>query len=479
MSIVNLENENKVKFPLTRIIIVMAFAVLISVVGIVIQNSNISKLRKNNEFIFNVNNEFVELKGEFADLPGIVNVAACSGHISWENKYYEKIEKIEEKIANLKEILKDNTHFVLDYEMLNKTLQERVAVSESIFKLVRTEQLKKAQSILYSVEREKLINLSEAQLTDLNNDLIHLQKSYQASVEAGNKYLNIIYIVSILILFSIFAYCISIIIKWKNMINSLHIGMEFEIHQRTTELKDALIREYQASKMASLGEMASGIAHEVNNPLAIISGKTMQISKIIESQSFSDKGKLSENIQKINQNINRIVKIIKGLRSYSRNADNGPLEKCKIDPIIEDALSLCSEKIKMHSVNVNIENYEDIYFNARPTQLCQVLTNMISNSIDAISNLDSKWINLKVNSLSETAYITITDSGNGIPSHVRDKIMQPFFTTKDPGKGTGLGLSICKSIIEEHGGKLWIDHESPNTQFIIELPKYISKEQAA
>ena len=92
MSIVNLENENKVKFPLAKIIIVMAFAVLISVVGIVIQNSNISKLRKNNEFIFNVNNEFEVLKGEFADLPGIVNVAACSGHISWENKYYEKIQ---------------------------------------------------------------------------------------------------------------------------------------------------------------------------------------------------------------------------------------------------------------------------------------------------------------------------------------------------------------------------------------------------
>lgn len=111
-----------------------------------------------------------------------------------------------------------------------------------------------------------------------------------------------------------------------------------------------------------------------------------------------------------------------------------------------------------------------INIEVRPTQISQVLLNLLSNAIDAVEKSNEKWIELRGFTRDHSVFITVTDSGKGIPPVVASRLMEPFFTTKEVGKGTGLGLSISKRIIEEYRGQLYYDTSSPQTRFVIELP---------
>ena len=139
---------------------------------------------------------------------------------------------------------------------------------------------------------------------------------------------------------------------------------------------------------------------------------------------------------------------------------------------MNDTLALCSERFKAHGVNLQVEDLrEDISFAGRPVQISQVLLNLLNNAHDAIEALAEKWIKVSFKNLEDRIRICVIDSGSGIPENVREKMMQPFFTTKAIGKGTGLGLSVSKGIIDEHQGVLTVDHTCPNTCFVIELSK--------
>lgn len=226
----------------------------------------------------------------------------------------------------------------------------------------------------------------------------------------------------------------------------------------------------QSSKLATLGEMAGGIAHEINNPLTIINGKAKQIKRLIDSRDV-DFERVRTELIKIESTTERIAKIIRGLRSFSRNADADPMEKTKLKQILDDTLELCRERFKNHSIDLEINCSEEILLECRPSQISQILINLLSNSSDAIENLPEKWVSLHVQDHGESILISVTDSGTGIPSSIVERMMNPFFTTKEVGKGTGLGLSISKGIAQDHHGRLKYDPSSRNTRFILELSK--------
>lgn len=224
-------------------------------------------------------------------------------------------------------------------------------------------------------------------------------------------------------------------------------------------------------KMASLGEMAAGIAHEINNPLAIIKGRISQIQKLIETQNF-DPEKLQKFSTNISQTTDRISKIISGLKTFSRSAEGDPMVETSISVVIEDTLAFCKEKFNNHSIQIKIECKKDLYVLGRSTQLSQVLTNLLGNAFDAIQKLESPWIEIRVLDCGDNLEVQVTDSGPGIPAEIRSKIMLPFFTTKEVGKGTGLGLSLSRGIIDDHGGRLFLDENCSNTRFVIQLRKF-------
>ncbi len=224
------------------------------------------------------------------------------------------------------------------------------------------------------------------------------------------------------------------------------------------------------SKMASLGEMASGIAHEINNPLTIILNRANLLKGRIQSESFDREWGYQE-LAKVEMTVERIAKIIRGLRAFSRNADNDPMISVELNAVIEETLELCREKFRLHGISLRMKGLQHVLsIKCRPAQISQVLLNFFNNSFDAVASSLDPWIELDVCVRSQKICLRITDSGNGIPSHIADRMMDPFFSTKEVGRGTGLGLSISKGILEEHEGRVWLDREHSNTSFIIELP---------
>lgn len=227
----------------------------------------------------------------------------------------------------------------------------------------------------------------------------------------------------------------------------------------------------EASKLSALGEMAGGIAHEVNNPLATIHLLSSQLQEVIQDEVI-DRDEVVRIASKIEYTTQRISRIVKGLRFLSRDGTNDPAEKTNIKKIFVEVLDLCSEKFKNHGISIGLNEISPtLEIECRATQIAQVLLNLMNNSHDAISALPQRWIEISVHEKPESIEVEVTDSGSGIPLEVQKKLFQPFFTTKEIGKGTGLGLSISQGIIQSHGGKFALDTNCKNTRFLITLPK--------
>lgn len=250
-----------------------------------------------------------------------------------------------------------------------------------------------------------------------------------------------------------------------------------KLQEAEEQIKIEQLKSIQSSKMAALGEMASGIAHEVNNPLAVIQAKVYQLKALAQKGPVEGQT-LEKHFDVLLKTISRISKIIKGLKRFSRNAEADPFEEYKASELISDSLSLCEQKVVNQGVQLTVELVEDFTFECRSTEISQVLINLISNSADAIQGLNEKWIKIKVFKNDDKCQISVTDSGKGIPKEIAEKIMLPFFSTKEVGKGTGLGLSISKAIIEQHNGKFYLNSSSANTQFVVELPLVQQKRQS-
>lgn len=239
--------------------------------------------------------------------------------------------------------------------------------------------------------------------------------------------------------------------------------------QDITERFKIQLQMIQSNKMASLGEMASGIAHEINNPLAIIKMTALQMQKNVTDESTI----LKNGIAKIDSTVDRISKIIQGLRTFSRDGRNDPFEIVSFDTLIDDILSFCKERLKHHSITLIKDELDpNLVFEGRQIEISQVILNLLNNAIDAVDSLpdDNKWIRISAKNNGSFLEIKITDSGSGISLETQSKMFQPFFTTKEIGKGTGLGLSLSLTIIKNHLGEIFLDNDSPNTCFILRLP---------
>jgi len=247
--------------------------------------------------------------------------------------------------------------------------------------------------------------------------------------------------------------------------------LEERVKERTQTIIEQQEKIAGSSKMSALGEMASGIAHEINTPLAAISILSSQLKEVVDDDPI-DKELLKGHADKIEKTSSRIAKIIKGLRSFSRDSTSDPFILINATELIEDVFSLCKEKFSSHGVEMNVSfSEESLSFYGQPVQLSQVVVNLLNNSFDAISELKEKWVRLEVKKDAAAIEISITDSGFGVPVHIQDKIFDPFYTTKEIGKGTGIGLSLSKKILQAHKGDLFLNSNCKHTQFILKIPK--------
>lgn len=238
---------------------------------------------------------------------------------------------------------------------------------------------------------------------------------------------------------------------------------------KSKQLDETQLQLINAARLSSLGMMASGVAHEINNPLTIISGRARLISKLSDLPNL-DPAKIKDYSENIILTVDKVTKVVKSMRLLARDGSKDGFSIIPLEQVINSTLDISREKLKNSNINITIDEIPDVQIECREVQLGQVLINLINNSFDAISNLTEKWIEIKFEAFTDRVKIKIIDSGSGIPAEIASKLMVPFFTTKEPGKGTGLGLSISRSIITDHQGKFEIDSECKNTCFVIELP---------
>jgi C4-dicarboxylate-specific signal transduction histidine kinase len=260
-----------------------------------------------------------------------------------------------------------------------------------------------------------------------------------------------------------------IALMWSHVFRAYRLNLN-QRKKLEGELELERAKSLESAKMVTLGEMAGGIAHEINNPLSIMLFTIERIKQGIETMDV-DKEIISHNLRKLTLTSNRIAKIVRGLRFFSRDGENDPFQKCQLNLIIEDTVELLRGKCKDNGVQLRLhEDQYQVELECRAVQISQVILNTISNSVDAVQNLPHRWIDITVQKKEAKLQIRITDSGNGIPTALLDKIFNPFFTTKRVGEGTGLGLSISFGIIKSHSGLFYVEPETSHTQFVIELP---------
>lgn len=226
-----------------------------------------------------------------------------------------------------------------------------------------------------------------------------------------------------------------------------------------------------SAKLAELGQLAAIIAHEVNNPLGVILGNSQILRRTLDREPI-DLAKAHDVAQRIEMTAVRIAKIIRGCKSFSREGSGDPMQSAKLGLILDESLEMVKPHYASKGVKLIHPPLEDgPRIRCRPTQISQIIVNLLNNAIDAVEGRRERWVRIDMGQTEDWADLRVTDSGPGIPPDIAQKIFHPFFTTKGASKGTGLGLSICAGIVRDHGGEIKVDHDDKNTCFRVRLPR--------
>lgn len=229
----------------------------------------------------------------------------------------------------------------------------------------------------------------------------------------------------------------------------------------------------EAGKLASVGELAAGIAHEINNPVAIMIEEAGWIEDLLEESEFKECENLSEfrrAVTQIKTQGRRCREITHKILSFARKTDNA-LKKTDVNLLIKDVISVVEQRSRLNNIKVQT-NLSPILpkVMVSPSETQQVLLNLINNALDAMEK-NGGTLSISTHRVGDTLSIDVTDTGDGIPEDIRNKIFDPFFTTKQVGRGTGLGLSICYGIIKKYGGEIKVSSTvGYGTAFHVSIP---------
>lgn len=243
-----------------------------------------------------------------------------------------------------------------------------------------------------------------------------------------------------------------------------------EMERREQELREKQDQLVQAGKLATLGELTTGVAHELNNPLNNIG---LFVGNVIDRVELGeiDRGRIVRELQNAMEQVGKATEIISHLRRFGRVAPVS-VELVDVNQVIERSLSLVNEQLRLREIDVQVDLCSDgAFVSGNPIQLEQVFINLLTNARDALADSPRKVIHVTIARENSSIRVVVHDSGVGIPEGLGQRIFDPFFTTKEVGAGTGLGLSITYGIIKEHGGDISVTSvPGLGATFVIELP---------
>lgn len=233
------------------------------------------------------------------------------------------------------------------------------------------------------------------------------------------------------------------------------------------ELEEQRIQAVHASRLSLLGEMAAGVAHEINNPLAVITGSVFLLR---EAMRRGDKADVELALSHVETAAARAGKIVHGLRRFSRRSGGDTRTPIVVAELVQDSLDLVGARVRAVGARVETSIPPDLRVTGDALELSQVLVNLVANAVDAAARTPERavWITAE-RAGDDSVRIAVANSGATIGEEVRAKLFRPFFTTKKPDEGTGLGLSISRRIVEGHGGTLVHDPTQKRTTFVVTL----------
>ena len=394
-----------------------------------------------------------------------------------ELQIMDEQETVLETYSFLAELNRDNLY----YDSAYKYLQLYVTLNDSLYS---NKKIVQAQSYAFAESMEQ-------------------QKLEQARKEAEQQYrvsIKFYTLAAIIAAFSIIAFLLLRNLRNKRSANTLLTKQNEEIQSTLSELKTTQAQLVQSEKMASLGELTAGIAHEIQNPLNFVNNFSELNNELIgELVDEVDKGNtaeakliaadIRENSEKINHHGKRADAIVKGMLQHSQSS-SGKKEPTDINALADEYLRLSYHglRAKDNSFNATTKTEFDETIgniNIVPQDIGRVILNLITNAFYAVDEKKKAptlkgenyepTVTINTKKLGDKVLITVSDNGNGIPQKILDKIFQPFFTTKPTGQGTGLGLSLGYDIIKAHGGELKVEtKEGEGSEFTIILPTTIT-----
>lgn len=300
----------------------------------------------------------------------------------------------------------------------------------------------------YEQDRRRLARQTE-RLDNSRRALLHiLQDSHQSNIRLENSRKAMIHIMSDL----------------KETTEA--------VKRREQELREKQEQLIQAGKLATLGELTTGVAHELNNPLnniGLFIGNAIDLIELNIAED--DPQRMLHELQNAMQQVRKATEIISHLRTFGRAASVS-YEPVSVAQVVQSALSLMQEQLRLREIDVQLHlPPEELMVMGNAIQLEQVFINLLTNARDAMANVARKVIAITCTVQNKLLEISFRDSGPGIPVGLEQRIFDPFFTTKEVGAGTGLGLSITYGIIKDHQGTISVEnHPGEGAVFLIQLP---------
>lgn len=252
--------------------------------------------------------------------------------------------------------------------------------------------------------------------------------------------------------------------------------------QKQEELQKQKQFAQHNAKLASIGVLASGVGHEINNPLAIVKGHILSLKKKIKNPDFTNE-QLVEQLDKMNIATTRIANIVQGLRNFSR-VDNQQFEPFNIYQVMKESNDMVESIYSGEGVHIEFNPLKDenknIFINGNRGKIQQVIMNLLANAKDATEGQPSRKIILSSDYQDGKFIVKVQDNGAGIPADSLEKIFDAFYTTKEVNKGTGLGLSLVHGIIGDHKGQIFVETQmGSGSTFTVELPAYINEPKSS
>jgi signal transduction histidine kinase len=243
-------------------------------------------------------------------------------------------------------------------------------------------------------------------------------------------------------------------------------------HEESAKANEAQLALSHSAQLSSIGEIAGSIVHEIKNPLTVFTVGISLMKKLITQGDF-DPDKFTPKLDQLATTTKKITSIINTVSRFSRKDTSDYHQKIQIQNIIDDALFLMTEKIRKQNVKMITQYKPETEICCNPALLALVIGNLLSNSLDAITEIKDPWIEVGFNETELNYEIWVKDCGPGLPAEFIERMRQPFFTTKPQGKGTGLGLSFSRKVMSDHNGAIEYDSTCSNTKFVLRFPKQI------